>query len=136
MTPDPTRQDLAGRIIEAFDLVQVVVVEAKTERLARFPDVCEIDDPAELGVLLALDANPNPIRVAMQALALVAVGQIRKQVRGLETELFPDLHRSGILRILATRRQLNATQQEKGPVHQDSRMLVRAQFLAGGCALR
>jgi len=92
MPPDPARQNLAGRVFETLDLVQVVVVEPKPNRLAGFPDVGKVDDPAELGIRLAFDIDPNAERMAVEAFALVPLGYVRKQVRSLEAELSPDLH--------------------------------------------
>ncbi len=97
MTPDPLGKNLAGRVLEAFDLVQVVVVEPQPERFEGLGEIREVDDPAELGVRLSLYIDPNAKRVAVQTFALVPLGYVRKQVRSLEPKLSPDLHRSGSL---------------------------------------
>ena len=65
MAPDPARQNLAGRVLEAFDLVQIVVVEPTSQRLTGFGDVGEINDPSELRIELSLDVNPNAERVTV-----------------------------------------------------------------------
>jgi len=65
MAPDPACQNLAGRVLEAFDFVQVVVVEAAAQRLAGFCNVGEVNDPTELRIELTLDANSNAERVTV-----------------------------------------------------------------------
>ena len=92
MTPDPTRQLLARRIFETFDLVQIVVVESPPYRLEGFGDVGEIDDPSKAGIQRALDVYTHAKRVTVKPLALVPLRDVWKQVRRFECELFPDLH--------------------------------------------
>ena len=90
--PDPAREILTGRVLEAFDLVQIVVIQSFPNRFAGIPNVGEINDPTELRIELSLYANTDPVRVPVQTLALVPIRNVRKQVRRLETELSPDLH--------------------------------------------
>ena len=92
MSPNPARQNLAGRVLEAFNLVQIVMIQLLPNRFADIPNVGEINDPTELRIELSLYANTNPVRVPVQTLALVPVRNVRQQVRRLETELSPDLH--------------------------------------------
>jgi hypothetical protein len=47
LTPNPTRENLAGRVLQTLDLIQVVVVKPKPQRLAGFQDVGEVGDPAK-----------------------------------------------------------------------------------------
>jgi hypothetical protein len=105
MTPNPTRQNLAGRVLETLDLVQVVVVEPPLERLACLGDIRKIDDPTERLVRLSFDIDPHTKRVTVQPLALVPVRKIRKQVRGLKPKLSPDLHPNESLGLPARQRQ-------------------------------
>src|SRR5580692_3292554 len=44
--PDPPREDLARRVLEAGDLVQVVVVEPVVQGLPRVVEDLEVDEPA------------------------------------------------------------------------------------------
>src|SRR5262249_14020952 len=41
--PDPFREDFAGRVLEARDLVQVVVIELLVERLPQLIELAEVD---------------------------------------------------------------------------------------------
>ena len=43
--PDPAREHLARRILEAGDIVQVIVVEPVVKRLPEVVEVTEIDEP-------------------------------------------------------------------------------------------
>ena len=91
-TPDPTCQRLAGGILKALDFVQVVVVQSAANRLTGLRDVGEIHHPPELGIRLAGDEDPDSVRVTMQTFALVTIREVRKQMRGFEPELSPNLH--------------------------------------------
>lgn len=90
--PDPARQVLASGVLKAFDLIEVVVVEAIVERLERTRDVREIDDPARMVIDRTFDVDGHAVRVAVESGALVALRGIRKAVCCLESELLEDLH--------------------------------------------
>ena len=67
---------LTGRIFEPFDLVQVVVVELVQQGIERLFDLVEINDPTRVGVYSALDGDAHSIGMTVQALALVALGDL------------------------------------------------------------
>ena len=90
--PDPARQVLAGGVLKAFDLIEVVVVEAIVERLERTRDVRKIDDPARLVIDRTFDVDCHAVRVAVESGALVTFRDIREAVCCLESELLEDLH--------------------------------------------
>jgi inner membrane transporter RhtA len=90
--PDPAGEHLAGRVLQAGDVVQVVVVKLVADRRERLADVGEVHHPAGAGRDLAADVHLDPERVPVQPRALVARGHVRQPVRGLEAELPEDLH--------------------------------------------
>lgn len=90
--PDPARDDFAGRIFQAFDVIEVAVVEFAMDRLASRLDVGEVHDPAGVGVDRPRHGEGDAKGMAMQAETLVAVGHVGQQVRGLEGELVEDFH--------------------------------------------
>jgi hypothetical protein len=84
--PDPLREDLAGRILEAFDLVQVVVIEALVERLPGVVDDAEVDEPPGLWIDRPRDGELDFEGMPMKALALVPRRHIGESVGGLKAE--------------------------------------------------
>src|ERR1035441_9948468 len=71
--PYPARDLLAGRIFEAGDLVEIVVVQHPVERLERGADVGEVHHPARLRIDRAGHMNLHAEAVPMKPPALVAL---------------------------------------------------------------
>lgn len=73
LAPDPDREELGCRVIEAFDLVEQVVIEAGHDGVDGTLQVCEIDEPADRGI----DGSPHhhlaAEGVAVHAPALVSL---------------------------------------------------------------
>lgn len=57
--PDPVRQHLGGRVLEAVDFVQAVVVELVVDGLLGLFEIGEVDHPTGLFVDLAFDSDEN-----------------------------------------------------------------------------
>src|SRR5690606_8383382 len=55
--PDPDREALAGRVLQPFDLVEVVVVQLPVQRLEGGLDVGVVHHPLRAGLELALDPD-------------------------------------------------------------------------------
>ena len=91
--PDPTGEHLAGRVLEALDLVEVVVVETVENRLHRGRTGRRSRAPNRRGRRPGRRCAPRPVRVPVQARALVAGRDVRQPMRGFERELLEDLHR-------------------------------------------
>src|SRR3954453_20865055 len=72
--PDPAREQLAGGVLEAGDLVEVVVIELGVERRPRVVEHAVVDEPARLFVDGAGDGHLDLEAVAVEARALVAGG--------------------------------------------------------------
>ena len=84
--PDPARDDLAGGIGEAVDVVEIMVVELPAQRRERFLEAGEIHHPV-LGLFdFALDVDFDPERVAVKPGAFVIRRQIGQPMRRLEGE--------------------------------------------------
>lgn len=90
--PDPGRQPLAGRILQTFDVVEIVVIQLVVQRLERGLDVGEIHDPAGLRVEVAGDMDLDAEGMAMEARALVARRHVGQPVGGFEGEDLEDIH--------------------------------------------
>ena len=63
LIPDPYGKVFAGRIVEAWQVVQIVMVESFIDRLENLLDLTEVPDPSGMGVHLAFKVNRNPERV-------------------------------------------------------------------------
>lgn len=69
--PKPHRDDLARRVLEALDLIQVAMIERFTDRLPRDVEALEVADPPEHRIDGADEFHVNRVRVPVQARALV-----------------------------------------------------------------
>ena len=92
LVPDPLSNHLAGRILQARDVVQVIVVELFIERLEDRLDLGKVADPACMRIERAGQVQCDLERVAMQAPALMPVGYVRQAVGGFEREFFENFH--------------------------------------------
>ena len=90
--PEPDRQILEGRVLEAFDLVQIVVIEDLEEGPDGAGDVAKIANPATLGADRAREMHRDLERMPVQAVTFVVGRHIRQPVGGFERELLEDLH--------------------------------------------
>ena len=90
--PDPPGQHLGRRILEPFDVIQIVVVQSLEDRFECRLDVTEIQDPSRPLVGLAPHVDPYPVGVAVQPPAFVTFGDVGQQVSRVEREFLPDLH--------------------------------------------
>ena len=90
--PNPTCNYFAGRVLEARDVVEIVVVELLVYGVEGGLEVAEIADPAEVCIEFAQEMNLDPKRMAVQAGALVARRHIRKPVRRFEAKLLKNFH--------------------------------------------
>src|SRR5690606_6632554 len=82
----------AGGVLQPGDVVEVVVVELRVDRLEGRLDVGEIHDPAAVVARFAADAQLDAERVPVQARALVALGHVGEAVRGFDGEDLEDVH--------------------------------------------
>ena len=86
--PDPLRQVLAGRVFQAGNVVQVVVVETLIDRLEDRLDLGKVANPASMRIDLALDVDGCTEGVAVQATTLVTRWDVGQEVGGFEGEFF------------------------------------------------
>ncbi len=77
--PDPPGEVLASRVVEPFNLVEVVMIEHLLERLEGCLDIGEVHDHAADWVDVATDVDFEAIGVAVQTAALVSP---RRRVAG------------------------------------------------------
>ena len=92
LSPDPLGQHFAGRVFQAWDVIEVVVVEAFIERLENRLDLREVANPAGMGIQVAAKMDRHFERMPVQAPAFVAFRYVGQAVGGLEGKLFEDFH--------------------------------------------
>lgn len=90
--PDPVGEDFTGRVFEAWDVVEVIVIELFVERTEGGVEVGEVADPAGGCADVAADVDFDAEGMAVQARAFVAWWDVGELVRGFEAEFFEDLH--------------------------------------------
>src|SRR6185312_13776973 len=78
--PQPDGDALAGGVVQALDLVEVVVIEEFVQRLERLLDVGEVEHPAAVGPEGSVYVDLHHERVAVQARALVTGWHVRQAV--------------------------------------------------------
>src|SRR5687768_17399018 len=76
LIPDPLGQDLARRVLEAGDLVQVPVIELVVEGLPQLVEVAEVDEPAGVRVDGTGDRELDLEGMAVKPRALVPLGDV------------------------------------------------------------
>lgn len=90
--PNPAGEDFTGGILEAGDVVEIVVVELLVEGTEGGVQVGEVANPAEGWVDLTADVDLDTERMAVQARAFVAGGHVGEAMCGLEAKFFKDFH--------------------------------------------
>jgi hypothetical protein len=95
--PNPPRQNLAGRIFQAADFVQVVMVELLPDRTKGGVHVSKVDDPAGLRVGLSTEVDGHLERVSVQARAFVTDWDPRQSMSRFEPEFAKDLRHAAKL---------------------------------------
>lgn len=90
--PDKLGQHFAGRVFQAGNVVQVVVVQSLVQRLEDRLDFREVADPASVRVEVAAQVDRHFERVTVQAAALVAVRYVGQAVGGFESKFLEDFH--------------------------------------------
>src|SRR5262249_25212959 len=95
-----TRQILARRILEAFDFVEIVVIQLQTQRLERLGYLGVVHEPAFFVVHFAAHRDFAHKGMPVKPKALVTWLHTRQPMRGLEPELLHELndHRSDLIR--------------------------------------
>lgn len=96
LLPDPLGDDLAGRVLQAWNLVQVVVVELLVKWLEDRFDFGKIANPAGVRVDLAFDVDGHSKGVAMQPATFVPGGHMGEPVGRLENKLFEQFHKMSL----------------------------------------
>lgn len=89
--PDPAREIFAGRIFQAGDLVQIVMIELIVGGLERRADIGEIHDPSGVWIDIAAKMQLDAKRVPMQSRAFVPGGHMRQAMRRLDRECAKDI---------------------------------------------
>ena len=88
--PDPSREHLARGVLQSFDLVEAVVVELEADRLQSSLDIAVIHEVVPFRGDVSLHDDIHAKGVAVHAAALMAIGEIRQVVGGLEAEGFDE----------------------------------------------
>ncbi len=96
LLPDPAAEVFAGGVFQAWNIVQIIVVELLVDRLEDRLDFREVADPAGMRIDLAFDVDGDTERVAVQAPAFVAFGDVGQAMGGFEGEFFEEFHCSAL----------------------------------------
>lgn len=92
LVPDPYRQPFAGRIFEALDLVEIMVIKAVVHWLESGLDIGEVHHPAGPWIQVATDVQLDSEGMTVQARAFVSGRNIGQPVRRFEGEDFENVH--------------------------------------------
>ncbi len=88
--PEPRGHVFDGGVFQAFDFVQIRMIEAFHERLHGATDFRMIVEPADLLIDHALDADLHLKAMTVHALALVVAGQRGEGLGGFKAEVLGD----------------------------------------------
>jgi len=91
--PDPLRQHLTGRIFQAGNIIEIVVVKLLIQGLKSTLDLSEVAYPALYGIRLTTHMHLNLYRMAMEAGTLVARPYVGQAVGAFNREYFEDFHK-------------------------------------------
>ena len=94
LVPDPPREVLAGRILQAYDLIEIVMIEALVDRLERRFHVGEIHHPAAVRIHRSAQMQLDAKGMAVQPRALVPGRHVGQAVRGFDREGAEDIQRT------------------------------------------
>lgn len=98
LVPNPFRQIFAGWIVEAWNVVQIVVIEALIKRLEDCFYLGKVTYPPGVWIDIASQIDCHPKRMPVQAAALVALWHVWKTMGGLEGKLFKNFHNQSTLK--------------------------------------
>lgn len=90
--PDPFGENFASRIFQPGNFIQIIMVKLLIERLKNGFYLGEVTDPAGIWIDFTLDIDSHAKRMAMQAPAFMAVGDVREAMSGLENKFFEQFH--------------------------------------------
>src|SRR5262249_9143186 len=98
LVPDPSREDLARRVLQALYLVQVVVIEHRVDGLPERVELPEVDEPAGFRVHRTAYGQLHFERMSVETRALMPLRNLRQVMRGFELELVDQTDVHGIRR--------------------------------------
>lgn len=90
--PDPPTQIFAGRILQAVNFIQVMVIQLVANGSTCLGDIAIIHQPAGFCVHITANRNGQYVAVAVEAGAFVTIGNKGKAVGCLEPNLFGKFH--------------------------------------------
>jgi len=93
--PDPACEIFAGGIFQAFDVVQIIVIELVVKWFEHGLDVGEIHDPATVFADRTVDINTYVECMTMQAAAFVPGRYVGQAMGGFKAEFLVYLHGTG-----------------------------------------
>jgi hypothetical protein len=112
--PDPLGEDFAGGVGEAFDVVEVVMIEAEDKGIDDPLDVAVVDEIPLGGVDLAFDADVEAEGMAVESPAFVPVGECRQLMGGFEGKRFLEANTHGRRMVAAIASRRNHPVNERG----------------------
>jgi len=90
--PDPSRDFLARRILQARNLIQKRVIQLLQHGSKCSLQLCEIANPPSSLIYLTRYMNPHTERMAVQPGTLVPLRNVRQAMRGLKAKFFKYFH--------------------------------------------
>jgi hypothetical protein len=89
--PDPHRQQFGGGVLETFDLIEQIVIEAMNDRIDGALQIGKVDEPSGNGVDFSADRDLTSEGVTVDAATLVALRYIGKPMGGFESKILDEL---------------------------------------------
>ncbi|KTB95575.1 hypothetical protein AO073_17270 [Pseudomonas syringae ICMP 11293] len=80
LIPDPFREVFAGWILQARDVIQVVMIKAFVQRFENRLDFRKVPDPAGMRINLSGQMNADTKRMAVQTSTLVPLWNVGEAV--------------------------------------------------------
>jgi len=90
--PYPLRKILAGGVLEAFNLIEAMMIELVEQGLKGPPQVGKIHHPARFLTNRATDMDFNPERVSMHAGTFVPLRDIGKPMSRFDLKYSKNIH--------------------------------------------
>jgi hypothetical protein len=90
--PNPERDIFAGRIFQAGNFVEIIMIKLFPKWFEGVADVGVVHDPSEFFVARPFDRDFDFETVTVQTAAFVRLRQIGQEMRGFELKCFPEFH--------------------------------------------
>ena len=96
LLPYPFGNDFTGRVFQAGDVVQVVMIQLFIQWFENRLYFSEVADPACIWIDLAFDIDGYAKGVTMQPSTFMSFGYMWEPVSGFESKLFEQFHKMSL----------------------------------------